>query len=351
MSGLDGSKSSSKPISSVPASGRMQAVLQEGYGGTEVLRLRDTALPESAEKEVLVRVHSAGLAKEAWHTMTGTPYLLGAAVGLGRPRQAVLGRNLAGTVVAVGSGVTRFAPGDTVYGIGKGSFAQYTAALESKLAPMPANLDFDQAAVVPVSGLTALRAVDIARVSAGQNVLVLGAAGGVGSFGVQLAAAAGAEVTGACSSSKAGFVRGLGAAHTLDYRTEDFEAVPDRYDAIIDIAGNPSLGRLRRALKPGGTAAIVGGEEGGRLTGGMIERQLGAAILSLFGHQRLKGALAKESGRELERITPLIESGTVTPRVDSRYPLADFASAMERLESGQVTGSIVLTIRPDSSDG
>jgi len=328
----------------------MPAVLQKGYGGPDVLQVEEIPLPRVTEKQVLVRVHAAGVAKGAWHIMTGTPYLLRAAFGLRTPRQRVAGHNLAGTVVAGGSGTSRFRPGDRVYGIGRGSFAGYAAALESKLAPMPSHLDFEQAAGVPVSGLTALRAVsDVARVSSGQRVLVLGASGGVGSIAVQLAVAAGAEVTGVCSAGKAGFVLGLGARKVLDYRTEDFAAVAGTYDVVIDIAGNPSLARLRRALAPGGTAVLVGGEEGGRLTGGMIQRQIRARILSLFdrSHRQLRAALAKESGSELERLSPLLDSGALVPRIDSRYPLDEIAAAMQRLESGKVQGSIVLSVPGD----
>ena len=345
--------SSRSPLSrTVPGQGaalppQMTAVVQDGYGGTDVLTIKTVPLPVISAGDVLVQVHAAGLAKGAWHVMTGTPYLLRVFFGLRSPRQQVAGHNLAGTVMAVGEDVTRFKPGDRVYGIGKGSFAGYAAALERKLAPMPEGLDFEQAAAVPVSGLTALQAVaDAARVSRGQRVLVTGASGGVGSLAVQLAVAAGAEVTGVCSAGKAGFVRGLGAQNVLDYQSEDFAASAGAYDAVIDIAGNPSLTRLRRALKPGGTAALVGGEEGGRVTGGMIERQLAGRFLSMLdrGHRRFRNVLAKESGAELERLNGLLESGAVVPHIDSRFPLADVAAAMARLESGQVQGSIVMTV-------
>lgn len=329
---------------------RMKAVLQNGYGGPKVLKLQTVPLPAVSEKEVLVQVRAAGLAKGTWHVMTGTPYLLRAFFGLRTPRRPVAGLTLAGEVIAVGSSVTRFKPGDRVYGIGKGSFAEYSAALERKLAPMPRGLDFEQAAVLPVSGLTAMQSVtDVARVSAGQRVLILGASGGVGSLSVQLAVAAGAEVTGASSAAKADFVRELGAQTVLDYRSEDFAASADGYDAVIDIAGNPSLSRLRRALKPGGTAALVGGEGGGRVTGGMFERQIAGGVLSRLdrGHRQFRAVLAKESGAELERLTGLLESGGIVPHIDSRFPLAAAAAAMERLESGKVQGSIVLTVSRD----
>lgn len=333
------------PEFSASPSGRMPAVVQRSYGGTGVLRIEQVPVPEFGPKDVLVRVHAAGLAKGDWHIMTGTPYLLRAFFGLRRPRQEVLGHNLAGTVAAVGSAVTRFRPGDEVYGIGRGSFAQYCAAPGGKLALKPANLDFDTAAAVPVSGLTALQAVCVVgKAASGQRVLILGAAGGVGSFAVQLAHAAGAEVTGSCQGSKAGFVRSLGAAGVIDYTTEDFAAVPRRFDLIIDIAGSPRLSRLRRALTPRGTAVLVGGEEGRALTGGMVERQVAARAVSLFSSQRLAAALARESGSELAKLTPLIEAGTLVPRIDSRYPLADAAEAMARLESGRVQGNVVLAL-------
>ena len=323
----------------------MAAVVRKGYGGPDVLHLKRLPRPEIADTEVLVRVHAAGLAKGAWHMMTGTPYMLRAVAGLRSPRQKVLGNNLAGTVAAVGPAVTRFRVGDEVYGVGRGTFAEYSAARADKLAPKPKTLTFEQAAAAPVSGLTALQAVvDVGRVTAGQKVLVLGAAGGVGSFAVQIARAAGAEVTGACRGAKADFVRSLGAAHILDYTREDFTAGPQRYDLIINIAGNPKLSRLRRALTPKGTAVIVGGEEGGTLTGGMIQMQLAARAMSLVIGQRLIGMLCKESGSDLERLTALIDDGKVLPRIDASYPLADAAGAMQRLESGDVRGSVVLTV-------
>ncbi|MCC3266958.1 NAD(P)-dependent alcohol dehydrogenase [Arthrobacter gengyunqii] len=335
---------SAVPAASSPASlpATAPAVLQIGYGGPEVLRLAEHPLPQLEDADVLVQVRAAGLARGAWHLMTGKPYLLRAAFGLRRPRQPVSGHNLAGTVAAVGAAVTRFRVGDEVFGIGRGTFAGFSAAAEEKLALKPAGLDFQQAAVVPVSGLTALQALDAARVAAGMKVLVLGAAGGVGSFAVQMARAAGAEVTGACSAGKAEFVRSLGAAATIDYTREDFASAGPRFDAIIDVGGNPSPARLRRALVPGGTAVLAGGEGGNRLTGAIFERQAGGAVLSLFGNRRLKGLMCRENGKDLERVSAMIEADEVTPRIDSRYPLADVAAAMNRLESGLVQGSVVL---------
>jgi NADPH:quinone reductase-like Zn-dependent oxidoreductase len=327
-----------------PTTTTMRAIVQEAYGDAEVLRPAERPLPRALrDDEVLVRVHAAGLDRGTWHLMTGTPYAVRLAMGLRRPRQPVPGLDLAGTVTQVGTAVSRFAPGDEVYGIGTGAFAEYAVAKEGKLAGKPAALTHEQAATVAVSAITALQAVtDLAGVQAGQRVLVTGASGGVGSYAVQIAVAAGAEVTGVCSAAKADLVRSLGAAHVLDYATDDFAATPDRYDVIIDIAGNASLSRLRRALTPTGTAVLVGGEDAGRLTG--MSRQLRALVVSLFVRQRLTLRVPKERASDLERLSALIEAGQVTPSVGATYPLADAAEAMRLLVAGQVRGKVAITI-------
>ncbi len=322
----------------------MQAIVQDGYGSVDVLRLASVARPRIGDHEVLLRVHAAGLDRGAWHFMTGRPYLMRLAVGLRGPKNPVLGREVAGTVVAVGSAVTRFAEGDEVFGIGRGTFAEYAAAREDKLARKPANVTFEQAAVVSVSALTALQALtDVGHVQPAQHVLVIGASGGVGSYAVQLAKAFGAEVTGVCSTGKLDLVRSLGADHVIDYTRADFAAEGSRYDLILDIGGSPSPARLRRALTSTGTAVIVGGEEGGNLTGGM-DRQLRAVTLSLFVGQRLTGMLCKERSADLERLTELIEAGTVTPSVDRTYPLAEVPDAIRRLVAGEVRGKVAITV-------
>jgi NADPH:quinone reductase-like Zn-dependent oxidoreductase len=322
----------------------MQAIVQDEYGSADVLRFARTAWPEIADNEVLLRVHAAGLDRGAWHFMTGRPYLMRLAVGLSSPKNPVLGREVAGTVVTVGSAVTRFSPGDEVFGIGRGAFAEYAAAREDKLARKPPHTTFEQAAVVAVSALTALQALtDVGHLQQGQKVLVIGASGGVGSYAVQIAKAFGAEVTGVCSTAKLDLVRSLGADHVIDYTRDDFAAGDHRYDLIIDIAGNPSPTRLRRALTPTGTAVIVGGEEGGSLTGGM-DRQLRALTLSLFVAQRLTSVLCKERSADLERLTELIEAGKVTPSIDRTYPLAQVADAMRHLSAGKARGKIAITV-------
>ncbi|WP_297601808.1 NAD(P)-dependent alcohol dehydrogenase [Mycobacterium sp.] len=322
----------------------MHAIVQDRYGSADMLRPARIERPEPAAGQVLLRVHAAGLDRGTWHLMTGRPYLMRLVCGLRGPKQRVPGRDVAGTVVALGPGVTDFAINDEVYGIGRGTFAQYAVARTDKLARKPANATFAQAAAVPVSALIALRALrDVGRVQAGQRVLIIGASGGVGSYAVQLATSFGAEVTGVASTGKQDLVRSLGAAHVLDYTREDFADGAPGYDLIIDIAGNPTLSRLRRALAPTGTAVIVGGEEGGNLSGGM-NRQFRALALTPFVKQRLAMAIADERGSDLAELATLIETGAVTPSVDRTYSLEDTATAMRHLEAGTVRGKAVITL-------
>jgi NADPH:quinone reductase-like Zn-dependent oxidoreductase len=321
----------------------MRAVTQDRYGSSEVLRVARVPRPSIADRDVLVQVHAAGLDRGTEHLMTGKPYAMRLGFGFRRPKNPVPGRDVAGTVAEVGSAVTRFAVGDEVYGIAPGSFAEYAVAREDKLARKPANLTFAEAAVVPVSAGTALRAVvDVGRMQAGQTVLVLGASGGVGTYAVQLARAFGGRVTGVCSTAKLDLVRSLGADRVIDYTAEDFADGIRRYDLILDIGGTPSLKRLRRALAPRGTVVFVGGENSGSLTG--MGRPLRGALLSPFLRQRLALLFAKESAADLERLTELIEAGKVTPSMDRSYPLDDAPEAMRLLESGQVRGKVAITI-------
>lgn len=323
----------------------MQAIVQRSYGSADVLQFGRAPRPEIAEGEVLLQVRAAGLDRGTWHLMTGTPYLM-RVIGFGfrGPKNQVVGLDVAGTVVAVGSAVTRFAVGDEVFGIAKGSFAEYAAAREDKLARKPADCTFEGAAVAGVSALTALQAVrDSGRVQAGQRVLITGASGGVGSYAVQIAKGFGAEVTAVCSAGKFDLVRSLGADHVIDYATADFADGNQHYDVIIDIAGNSSLRRLRRALTPTGTAAIVGGEQRGNLTGG-VERTLRALLLTPFVGQRLTGVASKEKGSDLEVIAELIQAGTVTPTIDRSYPLTQTRQAMEHLVAGRARGKVAITI-------
>jgi NADPH:quinone reductase-like Zn-dependent oxidoreductase len=327
---------------SAAADGTMQAVVQHAYGSADVLSVERIARPEVTDGEVMVRVHAAGLDRGTWHLMTGLPYLGRLAFGVRRPRNVVPGVDVAGTVVAVGSAVTRFTSGDEVFGFGKGSFAEYAVAREDKLARKPLNLSFEQAAIVPVSAATALQALtDVGRVQSGQTVLIIGASGGVGSYAVQLAKAIGAEVTGVSSAPKFDLVRSLGADDVLDYARDDWADGTHHYDLILDIGGNPPLSRLRRALTPTGTAVIVGGENGGNLTG--MYRQLQALAWSPFVRQRLTMFIAKQRASDLERLTKLIEAGNVTPRIDRIYPLDRAPEAMRYLVAGRARGKIAIT--------
>ena len=322
----------------------MRAIVQEAYGPAGVLHLAQIPRPEVAENEVLVRVHAAGLDRGTWHVTTGLPYALRLAYGIRAPKNPVPGLDLAGTVVAVGTAVTRFSVGDQVFGVGKGSFAEYAVARENQLAHKPANVSFEQAAVVPVSGCTAVQALRAAgSITPGQKVLVLGASGGVGSYAVQLAKAAGAVVTGVCSTAKMDMVRSLGADHVIDYTRQDFADGTEHYDVILDIAGNPAPSRLRRALTRSGTAVITGGEEGGSWTGGM-DRQLRALALSPFISQRLTMVFGTEGSADLEHLAGLLENGTITPAIDRSYPLEQVPDAMRYFDAGRTRGKIAIVI-------
>src|SRR3712207_4595751 len=277
----------------------MKAIFRDEYGSPDVLQLRDIAKPEIGDDEVLLRVHAAGVDRGVWHIMTGLPYPIRlAGYGLRSPTNPVIGSDLAGVVEAVGKSVSRFKPGDEAFGLGKGSYAEYVCAREDKLAPKPANLTFEQAAAVAISGSTALQALrDHGKVRPGQELLVIGASGGVGTYAVQIAKAFGANVTGVCSTTKVEMVRSIGADHVIDYTREDFAEGDQRYDLILDIGGSSSLTRLRRALTPRGTLVIVGGEGGGRWLG-VVARLLRAHLLFRFVSQKLGTFISSERSEE-----------------------------------------------------
>ena len=321
----------------------MRAVVQRRYGGSDVLQLARVPRPAVRDDQVLVRVHAAGLDRGTEHLMTGKPYAVRLASGIRRPRNPVPGRDVAGTVVDVGAGVSRFAPGDEVFGVAPGSFAEYAVAPEGKLAPMPGDLSFAEAAVVPVSAGTALQALAAAgQVEAGRSVLVTGASGGVGSYAVQLAVDLGAEVTGVCSAAKADHVRALGAHHVLDYAHDDWTDGTRPFDVILDIAGNTPVARLRRALTRHGTVVFVGGEHAGSLTG--MGRQLRGALLSPFVGHRLVVLLARERAADYEHLARLVEDGRLVPALDRRYPLERATEAVQELEAGTIRGKVALTV-------
>lgn len=320
----------------------MRAIVQDRYGPSSVLRVEQLPLPTPGAGEVLVRVVSAGVDRGVWHLMVGRPYPLRAAFGLARPKQRTLGLDLAGVVAAVGPQVERWSVGDAVFGIGRGTYAQFACARADKLAGAPKNLPLEHCGALAMSGLTALQALrDATQAKAGERVLVLGAAGGVGHFTVQLARALGAHVTGVCSAEKLEFVRGLGAHEVLDYRRDDFAATSARFDVIVDIAGNAPLARLRRALAPRGRLAFVGGENGGEWTFG-LERQLAGALLSRFASQRFVPFLAGESGADMAQLAARVESGDVAPHVDRVFALEDAPRALAELEAGRVRGKLAI---------
>ena len=322
----------------------MRAVVTRRYGGPEVLEVETVPVPTPGPKQVLLEVDGAALDRGTWHLMTGLPHAVRVGFGLRRPRQPVPGLDVTGRVVAVGSKVSRFSPGDRVLGIGAGTFAEFCVADEKKLSLCPEGLAIETAAALSISGGTALQAVvDHGRVASGQRVLVIGASGGVGSFAVQIAVAEGAVVTGVASASKHDLVRDLGAVDVVDHRTQEVTELDERYDLVIDLAGNRSLRSLRRILEPNGTLVIVGGEQGGRVLGG-IERNLRALLWSPFIGQRLTAMMASEHHDVIDRLVPMAASGAVAPAVDSVVDLDGVRDAMQRLVDGEVRGKVV--VRP-----
>jgi NADPH:quinone reductase-like Zn-dependent oxidoreductase len=322
----------------------MQAIVQHAYGAVDVLRLQDIDEPTPGPHEVLVRVHAASVNHGDWFVTSGRPYVLRAALGLHRPRVAVRGRDLAGRVETVGAAVTGFRPGDDVYAeITTGSFAEYACVPERLLAHKPTNLTFEQAAAVPLAAGTALQGLrDVGEVQPGQAVLVNGASGGVGTFAVQIAKTLGADVTGVCSTRNVELVRSLGADHVIDYTREDFARSGQRYDVILDLAGRHPLAACRGALTRTGTLVLASGS-GGRVLG-PLGRYVRALALSPFVGQRLRVHAAKPSRSDLDALTSLIESGSVTPVVEATYALADTAEAIHHLAERHARAKIVVAV-------
>lgn len=322
----------------------MKAIVHEEYGGTDVLDLKNIEKPDVAADEVLIRVHAAGVDRGVWHIMTGLPYPIRlAGFGVRAPKNPVLGMDLAGVVESVGADVTEFKQGDEVFGVAKGSYAQYAIGSGNKVTLKPPSLAFDQASVVPTSACAALQALRKGRVEAGESVLVIGASGGVGTYAVQLAKAFGAKVTGVCSTTKGDLVISIGADRVIDYGHEDFADGEHHYDLIIDIGGNSSLSRLRRALAPKGRLVITGGEGGGKWLGG-VDRQLRAKMLSPFIAQKLTTFIAVPNADDLVLLKELIEAGKVRPVVDRTYPLSEVAKAMDYLDEGHARGKVSITV-------
>ena len=333
---------SEKQLSEMVMQSTMRAAVRDDYGDAEVIRVAQIPVPAIADDEVLIRVGAAGVDRGTWHLLTGTPYLARVAIGLRRPREVVLGRDVAGTVAKTGSKVRRFTVGDSVFGVATGSFAEYAKAKERKLAPTPDGLSAVEAAVLGISGMTALQAVDAAHLNAGSRVLVIGASGGVGSFAVQIARAVGAQVTGVCRETKVDFVRSLGAERVIAYDAVDTSDYGGPYDAIIDTGGDTPIATLRTWLTPSGTLVIVGGEGGDAVTG--MGRQLHARFLSLFVRQRLTFIVNRERQADLERLGELVETGAVKPARDTAYPLEHAAEAIRQLTAGRAEGKLAVAV-------
>ena len=324
----------------------MKAMTRSVYGSAQVLEFADVDRPAAADNEVLIRVHAAGVGPEVWHLMTGRPYLVRImGFGLRTPKNPILGSDFAGVVEAVGKDVRQVRVGDELFGTCAGSFAEYACARADRVAAKPGNLTLEQAAVLPTSGCTALQGLrDVGRIQAGQSVLIIGASGGVGTFAVQLAKAFGAEVTGVCRTDAIGLVRSIGADHVIDYTREDPLDGGRRYDLILDTAGRRSLTHLRRALTARGTLVIVGGEGGGKWTGGFERQILRATLLSVVVPQRLRPLTATARRQDLIVLKEFAEAGKLTPVISNSCPLREAANVLSDADEGHGRGKVVITI-------
>ena len=322
----------------------MNAIVQDRFGPPDVLELREVDQPRPGDGEVLVAVRAASVNPADWYAMTGTPWVARAQLGLRRPRSGRLGIDLAGEVVAVGADVTRFSPGDAVFGTGDGTLAESVAVAEGTLALKPARLSFEQAAAVPVAALTALQGLrDKGRLQPGQRVLVNGASGGVGTFAVQVAKALGAEVTAVCSTRNVEAARSLGADRVVDYTREDFTGTGPRHDLLLDVAGSRPWPACRRVLTPQGRLVMVGAPKGSRLLG-PLGHIAAVRLASLRASQQVVFFISRSTGEDLTALAELLERGAVTPCVERTYPLAEAANALRCLGEGHARGKLVVTV-------
>jgi NADPH:quinone reductase-like Zn-dependent oxidoreductase len=321
----------------------MKAIVHSRYGPPDALELKDIDTPVVTDDAVLVQVQAAAVGKGDWLTVQGLPYIARMRYGLPRPKHPVPGFDVAGHIEAVGTNVAQLRPGDAVFGWCDGSFAEYAAVPERQLARKPANLTFEQAAAVPISGFAALQALrDTGGVKPGQTVVIIGASGGVGSFAVQLAKAFGAEVTGVSSTNSLEMVRSIGADHVVDYTQQDFTRTGQRYDLILEMAGNRALADLRRALTPKGTLVLVGGS-GGRWFMG-TGRTVRAVLVSPLVGQRLRSFFSKPRGADLVVLQELIEAGKLTPVIDRTFPLNETPEAIRHVGERSIQGKTVITM-------
>lgn len=326
----------------------MKAIVRDEYGSPDVLALEDVARPEVGDESVLVRIRAASLNAYDWHMLRGEPSLIRLMTGLRKPRSRLMGADMAGIVEAVGKEVRQLRPGDEVFGHGRGTLAEYLCAPEQNFAPKPSNLTFEQAAAIPMAGTSALQSLrDKGRIQPGQKVLINGAAGGVGTFAVQIARALGADVTGVCSTRNLDMVRSIGASSVVDYTREDFTQGGQRYDLILDIAANHSLSAYRRVLNREGVLVSLGeaggpGEQSG--TGEILGSLLKTLLISPFISQKLPLFVAKFTNEDLVALKELVEAGQVTPVIDRGYPLSDVPDAIRYLETGHARGKVVISV-------
>lgn len=324
----------------------MRAITQQVYGSVDVLELQDVPMPVAGKKEVVVKVEAAGIDAGVWHIVAGRPLVMRlAGYGIRKPKHAIPGMAFAGRITEIGSGVTSFSLGDVVYGVAKGAFAEFARAQVDRIASIPVGLTPEQAAALPISATTALKAVrDVGRVLPGQRVLVLGAGGGVGSFAVQISRAFEAEVTGVCSTEKVEFVRSLGAKEVVDYKHDDLARFAGQFELVIDTGGGRTLKTLRRLLTRQGSLVIVGAEGvGGPLLGG-ADRGMRAGIVSLFVPQRMTGLLGIDKTENLNELAELVAANKVSPAIDRVFPLSEAANAIRYVESRQALGKVVISI-------
>jgi NADPH:quinone reductase-like Zn-dependent oxidoreductase len=322
----------------------MKAIVYHRYGSPDVLEYADIEKPVPGHNEVLIKVHAASVNPFDWHFMRGLPYLVRIVGGLRKPKLTQLGVDVAGRVEAAGKNTTRFKPGDAVYGTSRGAFAEYVHTSESELAIKPNNVTFDQAASVPVAAITALQALrDKGKIRPGQTVLINGAAGGVGTFAVQIAKSFGAQVTGVCSTRNVDMVRSIGADRAIDYTREDFTKSGQRYDLILDCIGNHSLSAFRRVLTPTGTYIAIGGQSGPWMMD-LFALVIKAFVLSRFVSQKLGMVLARPNQDDLILLRELIETRKVTPVIDRHYRLSEVPQAIRYLEEGHARGKVVITL-------
>ena len=321
----------------------MKAIVQDRYGSSRVLALRDLEMPVIGDDGVLVQVRASSVNAMDWHLIRGRPYLARLMTGVRAPKRAVPGSDVAGVVAAIGTGVTELRPGDEVFGARAGAFAEYVAGRERNFVVKPANLSFEQAAAIPIAAITALQALrDKGQVQAGQHVLILGAGGGVGTFAVQLAKAYGAEVTAATRTSNLDMVRSIGADEVIDYTRENATRSGRQYDLILDVGGYESIGDLSRTVAPGGTVVLVGAGNANSLA--IVLQLLAVALRSRLRGQRMQSLLASVTRADLLVLGELAAAGKIAPVIDRTYPLREAAEAVRYVETGQVRGKVVITV-------